>query len=223
MSSAELQLARERHLEVQFRDLGQQRLTATHGMWVFLATEALFFGALFVSYTMLRLTYPREFQLASHEMSLAYGTANTFVLMTSSLFMALSVRAAKAGRKLRLAAFLGLTAALGAAFLTIKGFEYAFDLRHHSVPGPGLAVPHHADLAPLNLFMYLYWVMTGFHAVHLSVGIGLVGYLIVKTLMGAYTREYHGPVEVVGLYWHFVDVIWLFIYPMLYLAGVGVT
>jgi cytochrome c oxidase subunit 3 len=217
-----LAAARERHLEVQFQTLEQQTLAGTQGMWVFLATEALFFGTLLAAYTMLRISYPEDFKIASHEMSVAFGTVNTFVLMTSSLFMALSVRVAREGKRAKLFLMLLLTGLLGTAFLTIKGFEYAYDLRHHSVPGAGLQIEGHAVTPPMHLFVALYWIMTAFHALHLTIGVGLVGYLALRTVLGHFSEYYASPVEVVGLYWHFVDVVWLFLYPALYLAGLGV-
>jgi cytochrome c oxidase subunit 3 len=208
-------------VEVQFQDREQQKLTSSQGMWIFLATESLFFGVLFLGYTMLRLNYSDDFKIVSHEMSLTFGTVNMVVLMTSSLFMALAVRAAQAGKTLKLFFLLLVTAILGTAFLTIKGFEYAYDIRHHSVPGPSMEIQGHSDRPAFHLFLFFYWVMTGFHALHLTIGIGLVGYLLIWTMIGKFSKEYHNPVEVVGLYWHFVDIVWLFLYPALYLDGAG--
>lgn len=208
-------------VEVQFKTMEQQKLTSSQGMWVFLATETMFFGVLFTGYIMLRLTYSHDFKIVSHEMSLTFGTINTVVLMTSSLFMALAVRAAQTGKTVKLFVFLLLTAALGTAFLTIKGFEYAYDIRHHSVPGPSMEIKGHPGRPTFHLFLFFYWVMTSFHALHLTIGIGLVGYLLLSTLIGKFSKEYHNPVEVVGLYWHFVDIVWLFLYPALYLDGAG--
>jgi cytochrome c oxidase subunit 3 len=210
------------HLEVQFQDMEQQRLASSQAMWVFLATECLFFGTLLAGYTMLRYAYPHDFKIASSVMSVPFGSVNTLVLMTSSLFMALSVRAARLGRNGLMFVMLLITAALGTSFLVIKGFEYAFDLRQHTVPGATMHIDGYPATPPMHLFIFLYWVMTLFHALHLTIAIAAVGYLLVRTLFGSLSKDYYNPVEVVGLYWHFVDIVWLFLYPALYLAGASV-
>ncbi len=208
--------------EPQFRSIEQQETAARQAMWVFLATETLFFGTLFASYTMLRFTYPEDFRKASHEMSLAFGSVNTVVLLTSSFFMARAVSAARTNLNRPLLRSLLITAFFGVTFLTIKGFEYAYDIRHDSVPSAMMRIEGNPGTPPMHLFMFLYWVMTGFHALHMMVGIGLLLYLSVRVWRSRFSKVRSGPVEVIGLYWHFVDAIWLFLYPTLYLAGVGV-
>jgi cytochrome c oxidase subunit 3 len=201
-----------------FDNLEQQKEASTLGMWVFLVTEVLFFGGLFLAYMVYRAWYPEAFAAASHELDIVLGTINTAVLITSSLTMALAVHAAQTGGRRELLLFLVLTMALGAAFLVIKGFEYEHKFVEHHVPGPAFqfAAEHfrHAQV-----FFSLYFVMTGLHALHMIVGLGIMGWMLWWAWNGTITREYASPIEISGLYWHFVDIVWIFLFPLLYLIG----
>ena len=172
------------------------------GMWAFLATELLFFGPLFFGYVHGRVAQHEAFVSASHHMHVVLGTLNTAILMTSSLTMALAVHASQKGRPLR--NWLGITALLGFVFLCIKGTEYWMEASEVAkASGPELK------------FYFLYFAMTGLHAIHLTIGIAIVLWLWWHA--PRFDRAYHAPVEVSGLYWHFVDIVWVFLYPMFYL------
>jgi cytochrome c oxidase subunit 3 len=188
---------------VQFDSATERRESALLGMWAFLATEVLFFGPLFFGYVHGRLANPDAFVAGSHHMHIVLGTLNTAILMTSSLTMALAVRAAQTGKDL-LRRYLALTALLGLAFLGVKGSEYWMEAKE-------VAEASGAELK----FYFLYFAMTGLHALHLSIGIGVLAWLWRHARR--FGPAYHAPVEVSGLYWHFVDVVWVFLYPMFYL------
>ena len=201
-----------------FESLDQQKEAATLGMWVFLVTEVLFFGGLFVAYSIYRSWYPEAFAAASHELDIVLGGINTVVLITSSLTMALAVHAAQAGERRLLLWFLMATMALGAAFLGIKGVEYSHKFAEHHVPGPTFSFePDHFSYA--QIFFSLYFVMTGLHALHMIIGLGIMTVMLWWSWNGAITVEYAGPIEISGLYWHFVDIVWIFLFPLLYLIG----
>jgi cytochrome c oxidase subunit 3 len=186
-----------------FDSVAERREAGLLGMWAFLVTEVLFFGPLFFGYVHGRLTSPDAFVSGSHHMHVVLGTLNTAILMTSSLTMALALRAAQTGRgALRL--LLVVTALLGLAFLGIKAAEYGMEAKEVAK----------ASGAELN-FYFLYFAMTGLHAIHLSIGIGVLGWLWHRARR--FGPAYHAPVEVSALYWHFVDVVWVFLYPMFYL------
>jgi cytochrome c oxidase subunit 3 len=189
------------------------------GMWVFLATEVLFFGGMFLAYALYRHTYPRTFVLGARSMEFWAGTLNTAVLLTSSLFMAIGDRAVHAGRRRLLGVCLAITALLGAVFLGIKFFEYRAKFLDHLVPGPGFRQPAGASDPRLQLFFYLYFAMTGLHAVHMVGGLCALSWLLVLNARGRLSPARPGPVQIVGLYWHFVDCIWVFLYPLFYLPG----
>jgi cytochrome c oxidase subunit III len=205
----------EAALAEQFDDLPQQQEAATLGMWTFLATEILFFGGLFLSYITYRTVYPREFAEASRHTIVLFGTVNTAILLTSSLTMALAVQAAQRGDRKWLVRFLLVTVFLGLCFLGVKGLEYRQDLDEHLLPGPHFT----SELShPGQMFWFLYWAMTGLHALHVLIGIGLISGLAWMAHRMKFSPEYHNPVEITGLYWHFVDIIWIFLYPLLYLV-----
>ncbi len=201
-----------------FEDLEQQNEAATLGMWVFLVTEILFFGGLFVTYLVYRSSYPGAFSAASHEMVIWAGTLNTAVLITSSLTMALAVRAAQLGDRRSLIWLLLATMALGCVFLGVKAFEYRTEFIEHHVPGPGFQFegPY---LRQAQIFFSLYFVMTGLHALHMIIGLGIMAVMLWWSIRGTITREYASPIEISGLYWHFVDIVWIFLFPLLYLIG----
>jgi cytochrome c oxidase subunit 3 len=202
-----------------FEDLGQQSEAATLGMWVFLATEVLFFGGLFLTYSVYRSWYPHAFAVASHSLDVTLGTINTAVLITSSLTMALGVHAAALGQRKALMLFLVATMALGTVFLGIKAIEYAQKFAEHHVPGPSFHFEDDQVAREAQIFFSLYFVMTGLHAVHMIIGLGIMTWMLWWTWNGTITREYSSPIEISGLYWHFVDIVWIFLFPLLYLIG----
>jgi cytochrome c oxidase subunit 3 len=188
------------------------------GMWVFLATEVLFFGGMFLAYSLYRHAYPEIFRQGARTMEFWPGTINTAVLLTSSLFMAIADRAVGSERRRLVGFCLGLTWLLGAAFLGIKAFEYAAKVRAGLVPGRSFRSP--PGTGPrLQIFFFLYFAMTGLHAIHMIAGLAAVGWLIVLHRRGELTPLRAEPVAIVGLYWHFVDCIWVFLYPLFYLPG----
>jgi cytochrome c oxidase subunit 3 len=202
----------------QFSDADQQRETARIGMWIFLATEVMFFAALFTAYSVFFHLNHDGFISASRHNDFWLGSLNTAVLLTSSLTMALAVHAARAGDKGSLLRYLFITMCLGAAFLVIKGVEYDHHFRDHLFPAAGfLYDPAYARSA--QMFFYLYFTMTALHGIHMLGGIGVLAVLAELTRRGKFTASYNTPVELAGLYWHFVDVIWIFLFPMLYLLG----
>jgi cytochrome c oxidase subunit III len=204
----------------QFETMEQQRETASLGMWVFLVTEVLFFGGMFMTYTLNRSTYPAVFGEASRSINLTLGAVNTVVLIGSSLTMAMAVWASQVGKKQLVTIFLIATLVLGSVFLGIKGVEYREKFVEHHVPGlnfsfePGASI---ATNAHAQLFFSLYFAMTGLHALHMIIGAGLLLWLIKQSMRGRFTPQYNTPVELVGLYWHFVDIVWIFLFPLLYL------
>jgi cytochrome c oxidase subunit 3 len=211
-------MSRDAALAHQFDSLDQQIEASTLGMWVFLVTEVLFFGGLFVTYTVYRARYPAAFAVASRELDVLLGGVNTAVLITSSLTMALAVRAAQLGQRRALMTMLVLTMLLGATFLGIKGVEYYRKFVEHHVPGPAFHFEgEHAREA--QIFFSLYFVMTGLHALHMVIGIGVLLVMLVWSWRGIVTAEYYSPIEISGLYWHFVDIVWIFLFPLLYLIG----
>ncbi len=203
----------------QFEDLQQQREVATLGMWVFLITELLFFGGLFLVYSIYRSWYPEAFTAGSHELLVWAGTTNTVVLITSSLTVVLAVHAAEAGHRRTLVALLLATMALGIVFLGIKSYEYWSEYREHHVPGLAFQFEPEQQLLHAEIFFCLYFVMTGLHALHMIIGIGVMATMTWMSWRGRITPEYYNPIEVSGLYWHFVDIVWIFLFPLLYLVG----
>jgi cytochrome c oxidase subunit 3 len=208
-----------RGLQHHFDSMEQQKEASALGMWVFLVTELLFFGGLILAYTIYRWENARAFAHASLHMDITLGTTNTAVLICSSLTMAMAVRSAATGRKRPLIGFLVATMLLGGAFLGIKAVEYTDHIRHHLFPGPGFHYPVPADARAAEMFFSLYFAMTGLHALHMVVGLGILTTLLVLARRGRFTPEYSTPVEISGLYWHFVDIVWIFLFPMLYLIG----
>jgi len=202
-----------------FDDALQQREASTLGMWIFLVTEVMFFGGLFTAYVTYRALYPDAFAHASHHLDVYLGTFNTAVLITSSLTMALAVHSAETGRRGRLLLSLAVTAVLGAVFLAVKAIEYTDKFTHHLVPGPTFAWEHAEEAPHVQLFYSLYFAMTGLHALHMVIGLGVLTWLFLAARRGRFGPAYATPVEVSGLYWHFVDIVWIFLFPLLYLIG----
>jgi cytochrome c oxidase subunit 3 len=196
----------------------QQKNASTLGMWLFLVTEIMFFGGMFTAYIVYRTLYPQAFVEASHELNLTMGAINTAVLIGSSLSMALAVRAAQVSDRAGQVVCLLLTILLGTVFLGIKAVEYHEKYVSHHIPGPsfhfeGPNAPH------AEMFFCLYFGMTGLHAAHMVIGIVLLAILTVRAYRGAFNAEYNTPVDMTGLYWHFVDIVWIFLFPLLYLLG----
>jgi cytochrome c oxidase subunit 3 len=233
-------------LQHHFDTMGQQREAAVIGMWVFLLTEILFFGGLFMAYMLYRVWYFDAFAVASRSLDIFWGGLNTAVLIASSLTMAMAVRCAQTNQRMATVNWLILTMILGGVFLGVKVIEYADKFEHHHVPGyhfqwaaehPSTAlgagdtkpaategVEHELSLSPEQLqlttqiYFSLYFTMTGLHALHMIVGVGLMCVITWMAWKGKFDAEYYTPVEMSGLYWHFVDIVWIFLFPLLYLV-----
>src|SRR4026209_2945920 len=218
-------------LQHHFENMEQQREAATLGMWIFLVTEIMFFGGMFLAYTLYRSIYPAAFASGSNHLDITLGTVNTGVLILSSFTMAMAVYFTQIGKRRPQVLCLVLTLVLGLTFLGIKAVEYHEKYTDRLIPGkliPGAEFgpdPHQlhllegATMKQVEMFYYIYFAMTGMHALHMIIGAGLLMYLIIFSLRGRFDPEYHSPVEVIGLYWHFVDIVWIFLFPLLYLLG----
>jgi len=211
-------MSENNELSHQFETLDQQARASSLGMWAFLVTETLFFGGLFLLYTLYRLKYPDAFVECSKLMDWRLGALNTCVLLTSSLTMAFAVHAAEEGEKHHIVGWVVATIVLGTIFLGVKGFEYHHKFVEHLVPGPNFQLDS-INFRAAQLFFGLYFAMTGLHALHMIIGLGLLTFISVMAERGRYTKTYSNPVQMVGLYWHFVDIVWIFLFPLLYLIG----
>jgi cytochrome c oxidase subunit 3 len=230
------------HLAHHFDDAEQQFDAARLGMWLFLATEIMFFGGLFAGYSLYRYKFPAEFAAGSHHLDLWLGAINTGVLLSSSLTMALAVRAAQTNDRNGTTRMLAATILLGSVFLGIKAYEYQQKFEQHLVPGRSFSWPtgegHQdsreaegtstgaasasasvpkVDVGNIQFFFSFYFGMTGLHALHMVIGVAILLALLVAARRGAFSGEYYTPVEMTGLYWHFVDIVWVFLFPLLYL------
>jgi cytochrome c oxidase subunit 3 len=210
-----------------FEDRQQQLEASTLAMWIFLATEVLFFGTMFTAYAVYRSQFPEEFGRASKHLKTMAGAINTAVLICSSLTMALAVFSAHTSRRRLLIGCLIATLALGTVFLGIKAWEWYAEYQEALVPGLRFdtAVWTHADASGgpvdphrVQMFFVFYFILTGLHALHMIIGLGLLLVLLYFSIRGHYSANYYTPVEVTGLYWHFVDIVWIFILPLLYLV-----
>lgn len=202
--------------EEDFKHLSLE--TQSMGMWVFLMSEIMFFGAVFAAYAIYRHAYPQVFEEGSNHLDLLLGSINTAVLLTSSLCMALAVNSAARGLRKQLVFFLVATIVLGVLFLGIKFIEYSKEFSEHLFPG-GVFIYPGRDPAQAKIFFSLYFTLTGLHAVHMIIGILMIVVLTYFAWRGKFSPEYFGPVDMIGLYWHFVDIVWIFIFPLLYLVG----
>jgi cytochrome c oxidase subunit 3 len=180
--------------------------SAKLGLWTFLATEVLLFGALFTAYIVFRLKYPDMFHAEHGKLNRVLGAVNTVVLISSSLTVALGIDAIRKGKARLLAICYGTTILLGGVFLCVKYFEYSEKFHHGLYPGT-------------NLFFSLYFTMTGVHGIHVLLGMGVLSYVFVLARRGRFSERYYTPVEMSGLYWHFVDLVWIYLFPLLYLIG----
>jgi cytochrome c oxidase subunit 3 len=211
-------------LQHHFDNMEQQREAGSIGMWVFLVTEIMFFGGLFMAYLLYRYKYPMGFAVGSNHLAWKLGGFNTIVLIVSSLTMALAVYYAQVGvRKLQIV-FLVATMILGATFLGVKAVEYHEKYVDHLIPVRGMfhyegTLPHGVTQEQVQMFYWIYFAMTGLHALHMIIGLGILSFLVYFAWRGRYSPEYHAPVEISGLYWHFVDIVWIFLFPLLYLLG----
>jgi cytochrome c oxidase subunit 3 len=204
-----------------FEDWDQQYESCVLGMWVFLVTEVMFFGGVFATYMVYRVLYPEAFAHASQHLDETLGGFNTFVLLTSSLTMALGVRAAHLGRSKQVALMITLTIFLGVVFLGVKFYEYYDKYEQGLMPLFGLPFDYvgPSELrGPTQIFYGLYFAMTGIHAAHMIIGVVILSLFISPALLGRYSGGNFLPVEIVGLYWHFVDLVWIFLFPLLYLV-----
>jgi cytochrome c oxidase subunit III len=211
---------RKGELSHQFDDLRQQKDSADLGMWAFLLTEVLFFAGLFTAYSLYRWKYPQVWIEGSHMMDIKLGALNTMVLLTSSLTMVFAVDSAQKGNNRAVVGWLIFTMILGATFLGVKGIEYHHKYVEHLIPGRHFQFEVDPAAAPqAQLFFSLYFIMTGLHALHMIIGIGLLTVIAVMAHKGKFSKTYANPVEISGLYWHFVDIVWIFLFPLLYLVG----
>ncbi len=220
MGDSEATLAvHEPGLKHHFDDSAQQFQSSTLGMWVFLVTELMFFGGMFGGYTVYRNMYPDAFASTSHFMNVPIGAINTGVLIFSSFTMVMAVRSAQLGQKKVLIAFLIFTLLLGCLFLTLKYVEYHEKWVDHHIPGPGFQYADTRYFHQAQILFFLYFAMTGMHAIHMIVGVGMLIVLISMAARNRFTQAWYTPVEMIGLYWHFVDIVWIFLFPLLYLIG----
>ena len=204
-------------LQHHFDDLGQQLEASTLGMWLFLVTEVMFFGGMLAAYMLYRIWYPVAWADGSNELNIVMGGVNTAVLIFSSLTMAMAVRSAQTGKRNLTMVFLVVTMLLGLTFLVIKFFEYKEKFELHHVPGPyfqfeGPEAPH------VQIFFSVYFALTGVHALHMVIGFTLLSVILWMTYKNRFSPEWYTPVELAGLYWHFVDIVWIFLFPLLYLV-----
>jgi cytochrome c oxidase subunit 3 len=234
-------------LQHQFDDMEQQKEASAIGMWMFLAQEIMFFGGIFMAYLVYRYKYPMAYAVGSNHLDVVWGFVNTLVLIVSSLTMALAVRAAQTSNRNLQVIFIILTMVFGSVFLGVKAVEYYDKYEHHLIPFDSLGthfkwVPDHPEQereliekhgtevekklyeegrfeSKVKIFYWLYFAMTGLHALHMVIGLGIMTWLLINAWRGMYSAEYYSPVEISGLYWHFVDIVWIFLFPLLYLLG----
>ena len=206
------------HLQHHFSDAEQQRESAKLGMWIFLLTEVLFFGGLFVAYAVYRAWNPDLFHEAHKHLDVVLGATNTIVLITSSLTVALAIRSMQLGQRKQTIWLLTVTLILAFVFLVIKYFEYSHKFHLGQLPGKYYAFTGIEGTNP-HVFFSVYFAMTGLHGIHVIAGIGVIGWLLKRTIRGDFSPEYYTPIEMTGLYWHLVDMIWIFLFPLFYLIG----
>ena len=219
-TSAAEQAAQERspaHLKHYFVSSSQQFDAAKLGMWLFLITEILLFSGMFVAYAVYRVWYPEVFSVASTELNPWLGGLNTVVLLASSLTVALAIRAAQTDKRRALVTNLFITVLLAGVFMVVKYFEYTHKFHLGIFPGGNFAYAEMMDQPIVPIFFSIYYVMTGIHGVHVLVGMGVLSWLGVRAIRGHFHSGYYTPVELSGLYWHLVDIIWIFLFPLLYL------
>jgi cytochrome c oxidase subunit 3 len=200
-----------------FESMVQQKESVTLGMWLFLAQEVMFFGGLFMAYLLYRVWYPAAWAAGSQELDITLGAVNTVVLIGSSLTMAFAVRCAQLGQNKATRNWLILTIGLGLVFVVIKGFEYYGKYEHHHIPGSNF-IFHGPHADQVEIFLSLYFMMTGLHALHMLIGFGILAWIAWMAHKEKFSSEWYPHVEMAGLYWHFVDIVWIFLFPLLYLV-----
>lgn len=209
-------------LREQFSTPEQQRETASIGMWVFIITEVMMFGGLFTAFTVYRLSSPAAFNQGSKEMEILLGAINTALLLLSSFTMSIAVHSASIDKTKLLAVCLIVTMVLGAVFLGIKFTEYYLHYQDHKVPG--IWFEDHGPYArKVQMFFVFYFIMTGLHAIHMTIGLGILLVILYRTFLGSFSSSYYTAVELAGVYWSFVDVIWIFLYAIFYIPGLHLT
>jgi cytochrome c oxidase subunit 3 len=206
------------HLQHHFADEEQQEESAKMGMWIFLLTEILLFGGLFVAYGIFRAWNPEMFYNAHKFLDITLGTLNTIVLITSSLTMALAIRMMQVNKKGLTVISLVLTLAFAFVFLVVKYFEYSHKIELGQLHG-NLYTFSGVEGSNPHIFFSIYFMMTGLHGIHVFLGIIVIGWILKRTLKNEFSSEYYTPIEMTGLYWHLVDMIWIFLFPLLYLIG----
>lgn len=208
----------EAAIQQQFDDASQQKEAATLGMWAFIATEVLFFGVLFAAYVVCRWRFPLAFVEGSAHTDFAMGTAETAILLTSGCLAAIALRQIQLDRARQSAVLLMITSALGVAFLVLHGMEYHDEFEEGLIPGIRYTQTG-PDARGVELFFSLYYVITGFHSLHVLIGVVLLLVIAVRSWRGAFSSAYYTPIEITGLYWSLVDIVWIFVYPAIYLVG----
>ena len=208
----------ERHHAHHFKGGMEEFEACKQGMWIFLVTEVLFFSGMFVAYAVLRVFYPDMMKDVHHLLDWRMGALNTVILICSSLSMALAVSASQRGEKEKIIRNLWITLIFASAFLVVKFFEYSHKIHEHILPG---ALYHYEELkvAKAPLFFSVYFVMTGIHGIHVIIGMAIIYWLIRRASRNEFGPTYFTPVEITGLYWHFVDLVWIYLFPLLYLVS----
>jgi len=206
------------HLAHHFSEVEQQRESAKLGMWIFLLTEILLFGGLFVAYSVYRVWNPDMFYTAHKFLNVSMGTANTIILISSSLTMALAIRSIQLNDRKKTIVFLVITLLFASAFLVIKYFEYSHKIHLGQLPGKFYTFTGIEGTNP-HIFFSIYFMMTGLHGIHVIAGMGVISWMLLRTTQNHFSPEYYTPLELTGLYWHLVDLIWIFLFPLFYLIG----
>lgn len=202
----------------QFDGASQQKDASTLGMWAFIATEVLFFGVLFAGYTVCRVNFPAAFAAASRHTDITLGTIETAILLVSSFLAALAVRSIQLGEQRTAAMLLGSTALLGVSFLVLHGFEYHAEYDEGLIPGIRYTQSG-PQAAPMQLFFCLYYLITGFHSLHVLIGVIVLTWMTRRVMRRDFSPGYFTPVELSVFYWHLVDIVWIFVFPAIYLIG----
>jgi len=218
MTASNLGESLPKHVQHHFSSSAQQADSAKLGMWLFLLTEVLLFGGLFCAYAIFRSWYPETFVNAHKYLDVIMGATNTVVLISSSVTMALAIRAMQMAKKIVTMRYLLLTLALACTFLVIKYFEYSHKIHLGQLPGKYYTFEGLEGVNP-HVFFSIYFLMTGLHGFHVLVGVGVIGWILWRTNKNHFSAEYYTPIEVTGLYWHLVDLIWIFLFPLFYLIA----
>ena len=218
MSSSAHDTTKPSPLQHHFANFAQQYEAASMAMWCFLITEILFFGGVFLAYAIYREMYPQAFAAGSHHLSIFLGCLNTAVLISSSFTMVLGVHAARMGKKNLTSLYLFLTLVLGCVFLGVKAIEYHDKFINHLVPNDTFHF-HGFEGPGIRIFYSLYFALTGLHALHMVIGAVILIIILIQNMNGKFSAEYNSPIDMFGLYWHFVDIVWIFLFPLLYLIG----